>query len=510
MKKSLLYLFMFVCSVSLFSSCGDDDEVIYPIDTDIAGNYKGTLDITLSEMPIGSNIPKNITISKAGNASVNMELKDFSFMNMDLGTITLTNCVLTKDGDNYKFSGKQVLNVEKYLLTGDIDAQGTISGNTVVVNLDIAAKLDGVSQAVKVIYQGTKLSGSENNEAKIISFTFETNNEANAIVIEQPQLDEATNTFTFRINEENYTPEALKALVPTIIVSEKAVYSVEGGKADFSADVVYTVVAENGTVAKYTVKPPVKSSLMKYSFNDGWAKKTVALMPKNPWLDPQPIDELATSNGGAMMLNGENPIGWPAVEEENGYEGAAVKLITIDARKHPLGSMAPITAGSLFTGKFVFDIGAALSNPLSLTKFGLPYTKKPVLFKGVYKYTQGDNYIDGSDKNNVKDGLDIEDECSIQAVLYEAVDKDGKDVTLTGNDINSSEYRVAVAQLADGKAKSDWTSFSIAFKEMEGKSYDSEKQYKLAIVCSSSKDGDKFQGASGSTLIVDDLEVIGE
>lgn len=189
---------MFVCSVSLFSSCGDDDEVIYPIDTDIAGNYKGTLDITLSEMPIGSNIPKNITISKAGNASVNMELKDFSFMNMDLGTITLTNCVLTKDGDNYKFSGKQVLNVEKYLLTGDIDAQGTISGNTVVVNLDIAAKLDGVSQAVKVIYQGTKLSGSENNEAKIISFTFETNNEANAIVIEQPQLDEATNTFTFR------------------------------------------------------------------------------------------------------------------------------------------------------------------------------------------------------------------------------------------------------------------------------------------------------------------------
>ena len=53
-------------------------------------------------------------------------------------------------------------------------------------------------------------------------------------------------------------------------------------------------------------------------------RKTVALMPKNPWLDPQPIDELATSNGGAMMLNGENPIGWPAVEEENGYDGAAV------------------------------------------------------------------------------------------------------------------------------------------------------------------------------------------
>lgn len=42
MKKSLLYLFMLVCSVSLFSSCGDDDdEVKYPIDTDLAGGYIG-------------------------------------------------------------------------------------------------------------------------------------------------------------------------------------------------------------------------------------------------------------------------------------------------------------------------------------------------------------------------------------------------------------------------------------------------------------------------------------
>ena len=44
MKKSLLYLFMLVCSVSLFSSCGDDDdEVKYPIDTDLAGGYIGKL-----------------------------------------------------------------------------------------------------------------------------------------------------------------------------------------------------------------------------------------------------------------------------------------------------------------------------------------------------------------------------------------------------------------------------------------------------------------------------------
>ena len=40
--------------------------------------------------------------------------------------------------------------------------------------------------------------------------------------------------------------------------------------------------------------------------------------------------------------------------------------------------------------------------------------------------------------------------------------------------------------------------------------YDAEKTYKLAIICSSSKDGANFNGAANSTLIVDNLEVIGE
>ena len=42
------------------------------------------------------------------------------------------------------------------------------------------------------------------------------------------------------------------------------------------------------------------------------------------------------------------------------------------------------------------------------------------------------------------------------------------------------------------------------------RTYDATKTYKLAIVCSSSKDGANFNGAANSTLIVDELEVIGE
>ena len=53
-----------------------------------------------------------------------------------------------------------------------------------------------------------------------------------------------------------------------------------------------------------------------------------------------------------------------------------------------------------------------------------------------------------------------------------------------------------------------WT--QVEFKWKEGAAYDATKTYKLAIVCSSSKDGANFNGAANSTLIVDELEVIGE
>ena len=54
------------------------------------------------------------------------------------------------------------------------------------------------------------------------------------------------------------------------------------------------------------------------------------------------------------------------------------------------------------------------------------------------------------------------------------------------------------------------TAFDIPFTYFEGKSYDASKTYKLAIVCSSSKEGASFIGAANSTLWVDEFEIISE
>ena len=77
------------------------------------------------------------------------------------------------------------------------------------------------------------------------------------------------------------------------------------------------------------------------------------------------------------------------MEESEGFSGKAAKLVTLDSRAHALGSMAPITSGSLFTVTFSLNMLA----PLKSTKFGIAYDKEPKLLKGVYKYKAGTRWF---------------------------------------------------------------------------------------------------------------------
>jgi len=500
MKKRLFYAFALICSMSLFTACSDDDDPVYPIEEELAGTYKGTLDIELDGTPVATGMPKNITIAKAGNNVISLELKDFSFMGNNLGTIKLENCVLKQNGTSYSFSGNQELNLANGIGKCNVAVAGTLSNGKADVNLDIA--VEQLGQMVKVIYKGDKLSGSESSEAKITSFVFENA----SIVTEQPVIDDATGKITFKVNEDA-TNEELAALVPTIEISPKATITpATGVKQDFASNVTYTVIAEDGTVKEYVVSLAGRQVSMKFPF-DEW--KSVGTGKSK---HDEPAEEtLATSATAASLLWLYGVEGFPLYKEtEDIVAGeAAAKLVTMDTSAQMNALVPAITSGSVFTGKFVLNMGDRLSS----TKFGIAYDKKPAYFRGWYKYTPGEKFIDGAGASKPEDVVEhpeITDECAIQAVLYEAVDADGKEVILTGHDINTSEYRVATAVLGDGTAKTAYTYFDLPFTYVDGKEYEAGKSYKLAIVCSSSKDGDLFKGAGGSTLWIDELEIIGE
>ena len=493
MKRNLFYLLMLVCSMSVFTACSDNDEPNIPIEKELAGTYKGALDIVMNGSNLGTNIPKNIAITKAGVSSINLELKDFSFGSMNFETIAIQDCAMDKYRDRYTFTGSQTLTFAAPLGECPVVVNGTIIGNKVTANLDIT--VSALNQTVKVVYEGAKLRGNESSEAKILNFSIEGD-----VVTEQPTYNESTGEITFKV-DENATAEQLK-LVPVFSVSPKAVvYPASGVVQDFSngKKVVYTVIAEDGTVKEYTVSSAGSQNVLKFSFEE-WDSE-------DGFDKPLPLGVLGTSSEGAAFI--ASVIGGaPTYKTDDKKEGNyAIGLVTRSYDK-PNVLIPAIISGSVFTGIFDMDyLDWNTGEKLACTRFGLAYDKKPIRFKGWYKYAPGLKFVDGSDPDNVVEIPNKKDECAIQAVLYK-IDKD--DDVLTGYDINSSPNRVAVAVLADGSAKSEYTEFDIPFTYLEGKTYDPNAKYKMAIVCSSSKEGDFFKGAAGSTLILDELEVIGE
>lgn len=458
----------------------------YPIEEQVAGTYKGLLNVEMLGNSLVVDEPKNITVTKNKGNAVDLLLTDFSFQGMPLGDIQLDSLTVTLDDKGvYTFTGNQGLTLGSGVGDCTVETEGTVDKGAVTAKLTIL----WMQVPINVTYTGERLTGDESGEAKMTAFSFTGNP---SFVAQQPVIND-DNTITFGVSEST-TDEQLKSLQATVEVSAGATYKADG--TDFSKDVTYTVVAEDGTVATYVVKAPARMASLKFSFDEWETKDNVEY--------PMPRDLLASSLEGASILaslTGGLPL-YKSTDDK--VAGAAARLVTMDTSEIASSLIPAITSGSLFTGKF--DILAAITDKLSSTKFGIAYDKKPLRFKGYYKYTPGEKFIDGTDVENIVT-KDQTDECAIQAVLYEA---ETDDFTLTGHDINDSDKRVAVAALSDGTAKAAWTSFDIPFTWLEGKTYDPAKKYKLAIVCSSSKEGDLFKGAGGSTLLIDEFEVVGE
>lgn len=100
------------------------------------------------------------------------------------------------------------------------------------VSMKIGVTVAALGQTVDVAFEGDKMSGNESGEAKILSFTFDLENEANACVIGHPVINE-DNTITFDVDQAmvDANPDLLKGLVPTFAYSEKATCVLQSGVA---------------------------------------------------------------------------------------------------------------------------------------------------------------------------------------------------------------------------------------------------------------------------------------
>ena len=474
----------------------DNPDITYPIDEQLAGEYKGLLNITLGGEPVGSDIAKNITVAKVDDETVSLTLEDFSFMGMELGTIKVDSCKIAGSDIpeyDYSLSGEQTLTLN---VIGEqhVTVDGGFFGNT--ISLTISIDFNGTP--VDVTFDGTKLTGNESSEALITSFTFDASNSANAAVF-GTTIDQDNRTVSVSMNPDTAGAWDLTALVPTIEVSQGATVTPASGSAiDLSngKSVTFTVVAENGTENTYTVS--ASGSIYFYDF-ETWEAGTMYDDILNPagWATCNDAVALIKNMGalGGITYTGEYPVR-PTDEGVEG-KGAIIESVYTTGGSI-LGQKIPaVTSGTIFLGNF--NAFAALTNPMATTEFGILFEDKPLTVTGWLKYTPGEDFYDENG-----DIIDQQDLGTVNAVLYEV---SSEDETLNGSNIYTSEKICATGSFETAGA-ADFTQFTVNMEYV--KDYDPSKTYKLAVIFAASKEGNAYRAASGSIMVVDNVAIICE
>lgn len=334
------------------------------------------------------------------------------------------------------------------------------------------------------------------------------------ILISDPIINDSE-VGKYIITVYTYEGADLSSVTPVFTLTEGAVISPESGVSqDFSkGPIIYTVTSQDGkwnkdyTVSAIPLEFPDVFSFETLAAGDEKSKFHTFVEEKDTIIDGRMMKlELlrwASGNGGfAITGAAKKPSDYPTFQDPNGYKNNCAKLVTKKTGFFGESVGMPIAAGNLFLGQF--DVKDAVATPLEATKFGVPFTKIPTRLTGFYKFTPGEKYMDG--KTHIKDKVDQAD---IYGVFYDSEDRK---LTLDGSNSLNHKNIIALARPKVIEATTEWTRFDYEFVYNEGFVVDKEKlkkgDYKLALVFSSSVDGAEFKGAPGSTLYIDEVEIL--
>ena len=362
-----------------------------------------------------------------------------------------------------------------------------------------------------------------NAEADITGISFEEDVLASARFNLNPSYNDNLQAYPILVKVKEGTP--LNKLSPLFELTPGATISPESGSEhDFSDGkrVKYTVTSENKAWQRvYSIgvrEQSVSDIPNEFHFED--IRLINGINPKykyQEFYEEQDGLELTWASGNegfnwaASSSATEN---YPTSQYDNGKNGKCAKSET--RLTGSLGAMVgmPIAAGNLFIGEF--DMTNALTSPLKATHFGTPFCYKPSRLKGWYKYKAGERFYENGGYTDRKDVMNI------YAIFYEgeSYNEAGEvtEIILDGNLPNQNYEHpsmVALALISNPHETDDWEAFDIPFDyQRYGKEIDETKlakgKYKLSIIFASSKNGATFEGAPGSTLLVDDVELIFE
>lgn len=286
----------------------------------------------------------------------------------------------------------------------------------------------------------------------------------------------------------------LKKLKPIFQVSSGAkVYPDTKEYFDFTFPIEFIVVSED---KEWKQRYTISFSDLSWQFDfENWIPygSIEAFNPKG-WTS----SNIATYTLN-KMLSSNNKIEYAVYRTSDSYTGNyAVGITTREGGQ--LSIVPNIISGSLFNGEFNTD--SLMSNPLKCPEFGIPFVydgdNKPKMLKGYLKYTPGNIFI-----NENGDVIpDKKDMFNFQAILFYGTKP------LNVDNLNNDSRIIAKAYLEKSEQISEYTLFEVPFEYFQPIPLD--KPLQLFISAASSKEGDYYRGAVGSTLIIDDIEIVFE
>lgn len=315
--------------------------------------------------------------------------------------------------------------------------------------------------------------------------------------------------------------EQLQHLEPQFVLTEGAHILPVDTIRDFTQPQQYTVVSQDGKWTKtYTFSFfPANFEMRFFDFSNYEFIKTgsTQYIEFYELQNDVKFNIWASGNAGfALTTSAEvTPDKYPTFATINGKAGSAAQLVTCSTGALGVIAGMPFAAGNLFLGNF--ELANAMTKPLEATQFGIQTIQNKPVKIGIWcKYKAGATYKD-------RDGniLQKEDRPNIYAVFYEAkTNSEGKPVKLNGTNVQTDTSIICIAALNDMQADfikvnnietDDYKYIEIPFvdrtvlfnpqKQIEGKYY-------FTMVFSSSSNGDLFEGAIGSTLCIDEVEIL--
>jgi len=273
-----------------------------------------------------------------------------------------------------------------------------------------------------------------------------------------------------------------------------------GDIIDLTSGQTISITAEDGSEHLWTVKSFVASATPQLNNGDFnlWYKTTTNYYEPG---ESASNTIWGTGNPGTQILNK-----LATIPEDMGEDNLAAKMITLDNGKLVGTFGTPISAGSVFTGVFNPD-KIDPTNPQAAIEFGTSFAGRPAKLRFKYSYVPGE--INKDKKGNV---LDYPDACDIYALLE--IRQGGKIERLATAWFRSSEVQSEITMLEIpviyGALDNTYPDYMrpIDHDYVSPDSASFVLPTHITFVGSSSYDGANFAGAIGSTLIIDDVEMV--